>query len=176
MKKCLLLRRPRNKRAFTLIELMIVISIVAIIAFLTSSYSRYLNRLIVRAELEHLHSVCFYVQRRALVTNTIHTLELDSSKHMYRIGEKEYYLPAHVQFGVVNGAKGPPSSPHHLITNAISFKDSTITFHPDGVIKPGVVYITDSSRACGYALSSSVSLVSYLRKYQYTTNGWELLD
>ncbi len=131
--------------------------------------------MVVRAELEHLYSVSYYMQRRALMLHVPQTLTFDVPKKMYHANGKSYRLPAHVQFGTAQGVKGPPSSPKETIQSPITFKNKSITFYPDGVIQSGAVYLTDVSKQCTYALSCAVSSVSYLRKYQYT-DAWNIIS
>lgn len=95
-------------------------------------------------------------------------LTFDVANNQYRYHQTTHTLPKQLRFGTTAGAKGPPSSPDRPINNPISFKNSSITFHPDGVIEPGAVYITDAKQQHTYALSCAVAQVSYLRKYQYT--------
>ncbi len=171
----LLLRRKSSSPGFSFIELSIVIALIALLVALSGAHISFVNRMIVRAELEHLYNTCFYVQRRALMTKKAQTISFDLEHNNYSVNGHVYRLPSHVLFGTMPGVKGPPSSSEHLITEPITFKDNTVIFHPDGVIKPGVVYLTDSGKRCTYALSCSVSAVSYLRKYQYTDK-WQLLS
>jgi hypothetical protein len=131
--------------------------------------------MIVRAELEHLYTICYYQQRRAIMCNKPQSIEFDCKNNSYTANEHRYKLPFHVQFGVPSGVQGPPSSPHALIHHPITFKNNTVTFHADGVIQPGALYLTDTSKRCCYALSCSVAQVSYLRKYRYN-NGWHLIS
>ena len=131
--------------------------------------------MVVRAELEHLYSVSYYLQRRALMLHKPQTITFDIQTNSYQANGKKYRLPSHVRFGTADGVKGPPSSPNALIKQPITFVKNSITFHPDGVIQAGAIYLTDVGKHCTYALSCSVSSVSYLRKYQYT-DGWHLIS
>ena len=176
MKKFLLLQRLKNKSSgFSFIELSIVIALVAILVALSGAHISFLNRMIVRAELEHLYNTCFYLQRRALMTKKSQTVSFDLEHNSYSANGRVYRLPSHVIFGTMQGVKGPPSSPENLLTEPITFKDNSAIFHPNGIIKPGAIYLTDSSKRCTYALSCAVSTVYYLRKYQYTDR-WQLLS
>ncbi len=142
---------------------------------LSGAHTTFLTRMVVRAELEHLYTVSYYLQRKALMLHAPQTLSFDVKNNSYRANEKNYRLPVHIQFGCAVGVKGPPSSPEVRVTHPVTFKNDTITFHPDGIIQPGTVYLTDVTKQCTYALSCSVSAVSYLRKYQYT-NSWQVIS
>ena len=100
-----------------------------------------------------------------MANNKPQTIVFDLHEQKYQYNNTEHILPKHVQFGAAPNAKGPPSSPHNAITNPITFKNKTITFHPNGIVQPGAVYLTDSTRNYTYALSCAVAQVSYLRKY-----------
>jgi prepilin-type N-terminal cleavage/methylation domain-containing protein len=176
LKKFFLLRpQTNNGSGFTLIELLIVIALISILVFLSGAHTTFLTRMVVRAELEHLYSVSYYLQRRALMLHKPQTLTFDVHTNSYQANGKKYRLASQVRFGTANGVKGPPSSPDVLIKKPITFINDNITFHPDGVIQAGAVYLTDSGKHCTYALSCSVSSVSYLRKYQYT-DAWHIIS
>lgn len=166
--KFLQLLRLKNKAVgFSLIELSIVIALLLILATLVGAHVSFLNRLVLRSELELLCNTCFYMQRRALMLNRQQTIYLYPEKNCYAIEGRTFTLPSHVVFGFLPGAKGPPSAPEHLIEQPITFKNNCITFYPDGTISAGALYLADSAKQWGYALSCPVSAVSYLRKYQY---------
>lgn len=164
-----------NKPGISLVELLIVIALIAIVASLTLSSTTFLSRMIVRAELEHLSSVCYYLQRKALTVQKPQKITFYPAKHKYKALGKIYRLPAHVRFGAADGVKGPPATPKDTIAKAVTFPSNQITFHPTGIIASGAVYLTDAAKSCTYALSCAVSPVSYLRKYQYT-DGWNLIS
>lgn len=164
-------QRVNNKGGFTLIELSIVIALCALIVTLSGAHIFFLERIVVRAELELLYVTCYMLQHSAMMLGKPQTLTFDRTNNSYRYKTSEYKLPAHVSYGVASGVKGPPSTPNYVIANPITFKENKITFTPDGIIQPGAVYLTDRHHRCTYALSCAVSQVSYLRKYQYT-NAW----
>ncbi len=152
---------------FSLLELSIVLLLIALLLTLSGVQTSFLDRMFLRNELEQLYTTCYYLQRSAIAKNKPQLLSFDMQHNRYRYHQTEHTLPARVRFGTAPGIKGPPSSPDQPINNPISFKNNTITFHPDGVIEPGAVYITDSKQQYTYALSCAVAQVSYLRKYQY---------
>ncbi len=109
-----------------------------------------------------------------MINNEPTTLTFEPNENKYSYDTVEYQLPRNVCFGTAKGAKGPPSNPYKMIANPITFKGNSITFHPNGIIKSGTIYLCDSKRNYNYALSCSVAQVSYIRKYQYS-DGWQLL-
>ena len=153
---------------FSLIELSIVLLLIALLVTLSGTQTSFLDRMVLRNELEQLYTTCSYLQRSAIATNKKQQLTFDIPRNRYRYHQTEHALSTRIRFGTAAGVKGPPGDPKQLINNPISFKNNTITFHPDGVIEPGTVYITDSKQQYTYALSCAVAQVSYLRKYQYT--------
>ena len=169
MKKCLPLPRSHySNPGFSLLEISIVLLLIALLLMLSGAQTTFLDRMLVRNELEQLYTTCSYLQRCAMAHHKPQQLIFDVQNNRYRYHQTEHTLPARVRFGTSPGIKGPPSHPLQPIHHPISFKNNSITFHPDGVIEPGAVYITDAKQQHTYALSCAVAQVSYLRKYQYT--------
>ncbi len=160
---------------FSLIEVMIVLALIALIMALVGANYSFLNRILVRSEVEKLCVICRYLQNGAVVKNTQQALAFDAANNTYAYNNQHHKLSAQVTFGFLPGTKGPPSSPQAAIKNPITFPKGKITFHPDGIISSGTVYLIDSSQQFMYALSSPISQVSYLRKYQYN-KGWKLIS
>jgi hypothetical protein len=127
-----------------------------------------IDHLVVRAEVEQLYTLCYVLQRRAMMEGRTHTIIFDVAHNSYIDGVQEYRLPSAVRFGTAPQVKGPPSSPDALITYPVTFKNNAISMTPDGIMQPGAVYITDRNHSITYAISCAVAHVSYLRKYQYT--------
>ncbi len=139
-----------------------------ILALLSGAHIAFLQRIVTRSELEQLYTTCYMLQRSAMMLHKPQTLIFDIQNNSYRYKKTDYRLPSQVKFGVATGVKGPPSSPDYVITKPVTFKENTITFHPDGIMQAGAVYLTDRHQRYTYALSCAVGHVSYLRKYQYT--------
>ncbi len=159
---------------FTLIELMITVALCALVVTLTVVNVSFLNRGIVRSELNRLYSTCNYLRQCALASGKVQVLDIDFNKGCYSFDGKTEKLNTPVLFGVVPDVKGPPSSPQSMIRSSVTFKKNQIVFYPDGIISSGTVYLTDRDRTSFYALSSGIAQVSHLRKYSY--NGkWMLL-
>lgn len=156
---------------FSLTELMIVLALVMLMVGLTSFSTRFFNTSLLVSELNLLHTTCYYLQQAAMATGEVQTLVFDSDYHGYRAHDYVHQLPGNVCFGIIE-AKGPPSTPHTLLKEPITFSDNRITFSPDGIISSGTAYLTDSHHL--YALSSAVGHVSFLRKYRYDGK-WHLI-
>lgn len=156
---------------FSLIELMIAISIMMILISLTAINARFFNKAVIASELNLLHATCHYLQQTAMASNQPQELVFDITHNSYSADGQIHTLPSILRFGIMD-AKGPPSSPHSTLHEPITFTNNTITFSPDGIISSGTVYLTDSHML--YALSSSVAHVSFLRKYRYDGK-WHLM-
>ena len=159
---------------FSLIELMVVITIIGLIAVMVRINTSFFTARIVRAQLELLASVCQYARQSALATNTTEIIMFDTQTHSYRWRDRVEKLPLGLRFGVIPGVKGPPSNPTTTLSNPITFSGSRITFYPDGIIQSGTVYMVDAHNSIMYALSNAVAQISYLRMYRYD-GAWKLL-
>ena len=165
------MRFERAKKGFSLVEVMISISLFVLLIRLVVANTSFLHRYSVRAELDKMYSVFRYLQKVAIVAGQNQVLEFDIEKNEYWCKDRFFKLPAGVVFGVVPGAKGPPCAPKKNIVLPITFKKQKVTFHKDGIIKSGTIYLTDAKKTIMYAMSSSVAQVSYLRRYAYN-QGW----
>lgn len=164
-----------QKSGFTLIELMIVVSIIALLVVLSISHFSFLDETIVHQEIEKLYASCKYAQQIALITGEEQIMQFDIAAKTYLFNGHKESLSRMVAFGYKDGTKGPPSSPAHAISHPITFKSSQIVFSPSGIIASGTIYLTDVKKQRMYALSAPVSQVSYLRKYRYDKK-WVLLE
>ena len=167
--------KQQNKNAFTLIEILIVISLIALIALLATTNITFFNRFIVRSEISRLHTTCRYLQQCAITTGKAQKLVFDVQQKSYQYEQCRQVLPSQVSFGIIPNALGPPGSAKRPIQKVITFSNNTIVFYPTGVISAGTVYLVDNAQHVMYALSNAVSQVSYLRMYQYDGT-WHLLS
>lgn len=170
-------KEPMPKKliqGFSLVELLIVVAIVAIIVGLTMTNLSFFDRILLRAELNKLHATCVYAQRCAMAVNKKQVITFDKRNKAYTFNGHRQKLARVVDFGVIVGAKGPPSSPNQAIGSPITFKDEQIVFEPNGVIGAGTVYLVDAKKRSMCALSCGISQVSFLRKYRYD-NKWGLI-
>lgn len=156
-----------SRVSFTLIELSVVVALVMIVATLVMVHGTYMHRVLVHAEIEKLALICRYLQNGAMTTNQEKTLKFDLKNRTYAYDSTKGKLSCNVEFGMIDGIKGPPSHPTETIQKPITFKNNTITFYPDGIIQAGTLYLISSDKQVMYALSNSVSQVSYMRIYKY---------
>ncbi len=164
-----------SKPGVTLIELSVVLILMVTFLFIAGAQYGFLQRMIVRAELEKIASICYYLQRVAMIHNKPTTLQFNTVEDSYTYNNATFKLSSHVCFGVPYGVKGPPAYPTNVIDKPVTFSSYKITFHPDGVISSGTLYITDTRKRYAYALSCAVAQVSYLRAYFYNGNTWQLI-
>ena len=168
MRRCL-------QPAHTLIELLVVIAIIALIATIAGTSRHFIHRTFVRAEIEKLRTICTYLQQQAMASGSTRRLQFERTTNSYQFDDEKQTLPPQVQFGVLPDAKGPPSSPSHPLTSPITFEQDQILFQPDGILKPGTVYLVGKESKTLYALSVGIGTISYLRTYCYTGRWHPLL-
>jgi hypothetical protein len=164
-----------RKRVFSLIEVTISLALFVFLATLYIIHGSYLQRLLVRSEIEKMYAICMYLQRYAMLSNRTHVLIFDVKGQKYCFNGRTENLPRGVRFGFLPGVCGPPSTLHSKIKEPITFQAQRIVFHPDGIIQPGSVYLVGSEYRYMYAMSSAVAHVSHLRKYEYAA-GWSHLS
>jgi len=166
--------KVRVARGFSLIELMITLALLMIILGLGFGTISFMNRLLMRSEIDQLYATCMYAQRCAQITHEQQTIEFDIKHKKYSYNGFTHQLPPQIRFGFMPGIKGPPASPQTLLTEPITFKNQCITFAPHGIIQSGTVYLVDRSNSVLYALSSPIAQFSYLRRYRYN-GAWQLI-
>ncbi|CAN5158560.1 hypothetical protein BH09DEP1_BH09DEP1_0130 [soil metagenome] len=159
---------------FSLIEMMVVVSLCILISCVSLVSMRSLEKSTVHAELNLLCAACNYLQQQAIATNTIQELSIDSARHSYTFNGHDHALAKGVYFDVALNAYGPPSAPFKLLEKPITFNEQKILFYPEGMMSAGMICFTNANRTVLYALSSAVAHVSFLRRYSYE-KGWRLI-
>jgi type II secretory pathway pseudopilin PulG len=163
-----------RKAAFSLIELLIVLSLCMIIATLFSVNLSFFERLLVHVEADKLLVTCRRLQYQACATQQPQQIQFDVPHNRYTYETTTEHLNRSVSFGTLHEVKGPPSKPSSVITNPVTFVQNRIVFTPDGIIQPGSVYLISNDKQVMYALCSPVSKVSFLRLYRYD-GSWHCL-
>lgn len=161
---------------FLLIELIVVMSLILLISTLAIPSVWFLKRQAVCSEIEKLHLAFSYMQQLSQVNGTDSYLNFDIKNNCYSFDNHLTKLSQGVEFGFINGAKGPPSSPSKIINSPITFTNNKVTFYANGQIQPGTAYLVDSKRQFMYALSVPISQISFIRKYSYNHNSWNLIS
>ncbi|MBS1986432.1 type II secretion system protein [Candidatus Dependentiae bacterium] len=159
----------KSVAGFTLITVLVSISIVVCLLSLALANISFLDRLLVRTELNLLHATCCYAQQMAQINHEPCEIVCDLEKNSYRCDNHRRVLPQSVIFGVKQGVYGPPGNPHTRITKPITFQDSRMRASVEGTLNAGTVYLVDTGKRYQYALSSAITQVPYVRCYRYDT-------
>lgn len=166
--------KQHKSKGFTLIELMVVISLCTLIAYLSTASFSLFDSFIIRAECINLRMFFQKMRYDAISSGKEYIVTLDLVNNRYYTDHYEHIFDSGVFFGFPDGALGPPSNPHSTIHHVVTFKNNQIHFFADGTISAGIIYITDRAKKNGYALSNAVGAVSYLRFYRYDKGKWLL--
>ena len=159
---------------FTLIELMIVVSLCLLMAQLTISYFSLFDTVIVRSELLSLRMFFQQMRYNAVQTKKELIVTIYPINACYYTNNYRKIFHSAVCFGALEGALGPPSAPKNHITQPITFKENKIHFFPDGTISSGIIYVVDKHKNSGFAITNGVGAVSYMRLYRYDRGSWVL--
>lgn len=167
--------------AFTLIELLLVLTITLLLATLSiPSFFSSTEQEIVK-ELDKLEAIIVYLQQQAVATQKTHMIFFDQNQQGYLFDKNgknvTFSFGNNICFGFLPTAYGPPGDPTAPIKQCIAFpiNEKNIFFaklFPNGKISPGSLYITDKYKKHMGALTCSVSQVSYIRKYVYQSDKW----
>ena len=174
-----------NKRAFTVIELMIMLAMMGILATLSiEGYRALLARHQLQGVSRMLVSDLRSIQQQALITRERHGIRFDPEQNEYGVwaageGEDRLYrqvkIPLPVRFGTAPGVLGPPSDPEELTeTDGITFRDNQVLFLPGGGLGTGAgtIYITDDPKGTG-TRAITVTVAGHVRHYGWTGSGWK---
>lgn len=169
------MNRAANQ-GFSLIEILVTISIVLVVLFLSLPRLSHMHHALAKLELEKMRTLIKYTQQKALLTHQKQVITINCSNNSYQTSESTEALPEKLCFGFFKEVYGPPSKPTHLLNQAVTFKDDAIECHQDGTVTSGTIYITDSTKSCLYALTSPIADVNYIRIYRYENHAWVLLS
>lgn len=170
-----MMKKRWNYKGFLLIHVTIVVALLLIIMSIMVGQFTFMRKRLVRAELEKLHSLCNYVYHIALMTHKEQAITFDEKNHEYRWAHQHVRLGRGIEFGVVPGMQGPPSSPTKRVDNAITFKGKTLRINADGSMQPGTVYLRDAQQTYQYALTVPIADYSYVRTYNFDRT-WKVLS
>lgn len=167
----------RRQKAFSLIELMITVTVVLVLFCLTMPKLGFFDQYFLYREQDLLCATIAYTQHKAIATNKQQTLTFDLDKNSYSYSYpsnniKTYAFQRSASFGFLPGAKGPPSKPDALITQAITFDSLKITCLPNGAMTPGTIYLLNKKKTVMVAVTVGITEVSCVRKYSYQQDRW----
>ena len=162
-----------NRRGFSLVELMIVCALIAFTVLLVRIPLGFFGRMRTAQAVDLLYHTIGSMRHAALAT--AQEQQITCTNQSYTARGSTITLPEGLTFGFLPQVLGPPSAPSHLITQPITFKNSTIACFPDGTIASGTVYMLDNRTNSMYAITSGVAAVPFLRKYRFDNN-WHLIE
>lgn len=165
----------KNNNGFFLLELVIVLALIAMIVSMTFMNSQLLTEQNLKGHLQNIYAAIMYTHRAALATGMPQTITFDIQHNRYYVGDTPYELSRDIAFDFLPGTKGPPATPVHAITKAITFVDLKLTAHPDGTVQAGTIYLTDKNKKYMYALTVPAGHVSFIRCYEFNTT-WKKLE
>jgi type II secretory pathway pseudopilin PulG len=171
-----------KKHAFTLIELLIVATIIMFLCVIGIPTITTDNEYFLQQELEKITIVIHSLQQTAIVSQIPQTIAIEPAANHYSFIKNAqkvaFSLHPALSFGFLP-TYGPPADPVGPITHIATFPEEKGVFYikilSNGKISPGAVYIVDKQQKSMGALTCGVSQVSYIRRYVYKTNQWQLL-
>jgi prepilin-type N-terminal cleavage/methylation domain-containing protein len=160
-----------NKKAFTLVELCVVIAIIGIIALIAApNMVTGLPKYRIKRAARDITSKIRAARSEAIKTSSNITIEFDTDRNQYRIGGDWYpdsslsnYYGSGVSFGVGNSGE----------TDECTFlpdDDDSITFNSRGISNnAGEIYLTNTQNA---AYRIQINIAGNIRLQQWT-GSWE---
>lgn len=162
---------------FFILEVSVALLVLILVVVLAWPFLWFHDQINIKQDVQKLYTAILYQQQKAKSSFETHYLTFDLTKKSFKYNNQIYELSSNTDYGVAQGIKGPPSAPKKDIINPITFEGKRIAFYPDGTISAGIVYLYDRKTKESYAVTSSVSYISFIRKYIYTTEaGWKLID
>ena len=162
------------KKGFTLFELAVCCTLCCLLFSFSAHVVGLTTRLALLQELDRLHAVILFMQRKALLDDKTYTLVFSQEKDGYQAGAKHTFCPS-VRFEGISCMQGPPASPGRPIKDAITWLGHTIYFYPNGTISAGSVYLTNDTNTLYCALTCDIGHINHIRRYFYT-NTWNLIQ
>lgn len=173
-----------RKSAFSLIELMLSITIILILFLIAAPKLSFMDDYFLYREQDVLCATIAYVQHKAIATNQSQILSFDLNKNSYTYSYPKSKIQTDkllhgVSFGFLSGTKGPPSKPEALVTKAITFdikkEIPKIICLPNGAITSGTIYLLDKKKIKMIAVTIGITEIASIRKYAYEGNRWVML-
>lgn len=166
-----------SSTGFLILEVSIVLFVIVLVVAMTWPFLWFNDEIGIQQNVQKIYNAMLYLQQKAKANFEPQYLVFNVADRKFTYNNQTYELATNVQFGVAQGIKGPPSMPKKDIINPITFEGKRIAFYPDGTISAGIVYLFDKKTKESFAISSSVSYISFVRKYKFVVNsGWTLID
>ena len=163
------------KAGTTVVELLVVLTILAVIAGITFSLFESTDYELVRQQAYALAEHITMMQQRAQIYNSDTYIMCDQQHNSYADETGTYQLLG-AQYGAPAGCKGPPSAPLKPVTKPITFEKSCITCYAHGTVKSGTIYLCNASKTICFAVTTPVDEVTHVRVYEYRGAGWYSLS
>lgn len=169
------------KKSFSLIEFSVSMALVMLIFMISFSRFSFLHFFILKNETSKLSNLVSFLHQKSISINKKQILFLSQkdNSYFYFTGNKKvtYKFPDVIKFGFLKKSLGPPAKPKKLIQKAITFKRTEknifkLIFFPDGVCDSGTIYLIDKNNKHMFALTSSISKLTYFQKYKYVSKKW----
>lgn len=160
---------------------MIVLAIMSIICMLAVPQFCAFDRLLLEYECRTLYMTIIMAQHYARATGHEMHITVDNVHQAYSFTNMLGKLQTHqlhptIEFCVRSDVLGPPAHPSALIKKAITFADNTIKAFPTGIINAGTLYLGTKDKQYLMAISSGVSSISYIRRYEYFKSTWHVIS
>jgi prepilin-type N-terminal cleavage/methylation domain-containing protein len=171
------------RAAFTLIELLIVTTIIVILCGIAVPHFFVPEDYVVQQELDRISTLLVYLQQRAMARHEVQELCFLPHQNCYAYDKNQkrvtFQLATDLCYGALPDVLGPPGDPTSPITKPSSFPqrdDGTffVRLFPNGKISAGAIYVRHKRNTIMGALTCTVSQVSYIRRYLYQAGQWRL--
>ena len=167
-----------NRKAFTLVELMVIIAIFGILALIAApNLVTGLPKYRIKRAARDMTSKIRAARSEAIKTSSDAVVEFDLEHHRYKINEKWYpdgdsssnnvlseYYGSGVSFGVGNSSDSEDGP--------CSFTDNKFTFNSRGINmgNKGEIYLTNNQNA---AYRIQINTAGNIQLQQWTGSGWQ---
>lgn len=114
---------------------MIVLALVALVTTISLVSIKTSSTYTVALDMQRVYAYITYVQHRAQADGQSYTIVIDESAGTLTCPFATEKLSDTVVFGLLDGVKGPPAQPTHVLTKAITFRGSKIVCDAQGMVQ-----------------------------------------